>query len=148
MTTTGKSLARPRWWSAEEFTLSVVSSSKRILTCICIVAVTSLCFEPGWLPDGFAVNGKEYRGRLPGLDAELILRAAFVPPPIHVSGWDMAAGAPKPTSRMVAPGAVYFFERADGRTFCEVDARSLWLAALGARIGEAFVRVVAGAWRR
>lgn len=40
---------------------------------------------------------------------------------------DMAAGAPKPTSRMVAPGVVYFFKRGDGRAFGEVEARSLCL---------------------
>jgi CRISPR-associated protein Cmr3 len=111
-----------------------------------VVAVTPLCFERGWLPDGFVANGKEYRGRLPGLDAELILRAAFVPRPIHVSGWDMAAGAPKPTSRMVAPGAVYFFERTDGKPFGELDARSLWLAAIGARTEEGFGHVAPGLW--
>jgi CRISPR-associated protein Cmr3 len=115
-----------------------------------IVAVTPLCFEKGWLPDGFYVNEGVYRGRLPGLDGEVVLRAAFVPRPVHVSGWDMAAhqgrGAPKPTSRMVAPGAVYFFERADGKLFGEADARSLWLAAIGGRTEEGFGRIVAGVW--
>jgi CRISPR-associated protein Cmr3 len=115
-----------------------------------LVAVTPLCFARGWLPDSFAASDNEYRGHLPGLDAKLILRAAFVPRPVHVSGWDMAAndgkGGPKPTSRMVAPGAVYFFERADGRPFGEADARSLWLAAMGSRTDEGFGRVVGGVW--
>jgi CRISPR-associated protein Cmr3 len=111
-----------------------------------VVAVTPLCFENGSVPDGFAANGNEYRGRLPNLDAELVLRAAFVPRRIHVSGWDMAAGAPKPASRMVAPGAVYFFQRTDGKPFGEADARSLWLAALGGRTEEGFGRVVPGVW--
>jgi CRISPR-associated protein Cmr3 len=111
-----------------------------------VVAVTPLCFAKGWLPDGFAAHGNEYRGRLPELDAELVLRAAFVPRPIHVSGWDMAAGKPKPTSRMVAPGAVYFFERVDGRPFGESEARALWLAAVGRRTGEGFGRLAAGFW--
>ncbi len=111
-----------------------------------VVAVTPLCFEKGWLPDGLEENGGTYSGRLPGIDHDVILRAAFVPRPIHVSGWDMAANAPKPTSRMVAPGAVYFFERTDGKPFGEADARSLWLAALGARTDEGFGRVVAGVW--
>jgi|SRR5581483_939297 len=113
-----------------------------------IVAVTPLCFEKGWLPDGFAAQGKEYRGCLPTLDAELVLRAAFVPRPIHVSGWDIAEGKPKPTSRMVAPGAVYFFERTDEKPFGEADARLLWLGAMGARTDEGFGRVVAGVWNR
>ena len=81
-----------------------------------IVAVTPICFERGWLPDGLDPQGGWYRGRVAGIDHEVVLRAAFVPRPVHVSGLDMAAGAPKPTSRMVAPGAVYFFERADGQT--------------------------------
>jgi len=115
-----------------------------------VVAVTPLCFEKGWLPDGLQESGGRYSGRLPWIDHDVILRAAFVPRPIHVSGWDMAAnegkGAPKPTSRMVAPGAVYFFERADGKPFGEAEARSLWLAALGTRTEEGFGRVVPGVW--
>mgnify|MGYP005838993091 CR=1 FL=1 len=113
-----------------------------------VVAVTPLSFERGWLPDGFVANGDEFRGRLPGLDGELVLRAAFVPRPMHVSGWDMAAGVPKQTLRLVAPGAVYFFERVDGKTFGEADARPLWLAALGARTEQGFGRVVPGVWNR
>lgn len=111
-----------------------------------VFAVTPLCFEKGWLPDGLEDNGGRYSGRLPGIDHDVILRAAFVPRPIHVSGWDMAANAPKPTSRMVAPGTVYFFERADGSFFAEADARSLWLTALGTRTDEGFGRVVPGVW--
>jgi CRISPR-associated protein Cmr3 len=111
-----------------------------------LVIVTPVCFERGWLPDGLVQQNGAYRGRLPGLDGEVILRAAFVPRPLHVSGWDMAAGKPKPVSRMVAPGAVYFFERSDGRPFGESDVRSLWLAALGARTDEGFGRVVPGVW--
>ena len=114
-----------------------------------LVAVSPLCFEKGWLPDGLANTNGEYRGRVAGI--EVILRAAFVPRPIHVSGWDMAAnggkGAPKPTSRMVPPGSVYFFERADGQPFGESEAKSLWLAALGTRTEEGFGRVVPGVWR-
>lgn len=109
-----------------------------------LVAVTPLEFARGWLPDGLEREGNAYRGRVTGSLAEVILRAAFVPRPVHVSGWDMVAGKPKPTSRMVAPGAVYFFERADGHPFGEADARSLWLAALGARTDEGYGRVVPG----
>jgi CRISPR-associated protein Cmr3 len=76
----------------------------------------------------------------------VVLRAAVVPRPLHVSGWDMAARAPKPTSRMVPPGAVYFFERVDGQPFGEAEARALWLAAIGARTDEGFGRVVPGTW--
>lgn len=109
-----------------------------------LVAVSPLCFEKGWLPDGFVDESGDYRGRLAGLD--VVLRAACVPRPIHVSGWDMAKRKPKPTSRMVPAGAVYFFERVDGKPFGESDAKSLWLAALGSRTDEGFGRVVPGVW--
>lgn len=112
-----------------------------------VVAVTPLSFSRGWLPDDFEEKNGTFCGRLHGLDHDVVLRAAFVPRPIHVSGWDMAAGAPKPTSRMVAPGAVYFFERTDGEPFNEADARSLWLGSLGTRTDEGFGRVVTGVWR-
>lgn len=112
-----------------------------------VVAVTPLCFERGWLPDGLSERDGEFRGRIRGLSHDVILRAAFVPRPVHVSGWDMVKNAPRPTSRMVAPGAVYFFERADGQAFSEGDARALWLGALGTRTDEGFGRVVPGVWR-
>lgn len=125
----------------------VLKAFRKQSTGLRLVVVTPACFERGWLPDGLERQGKEYRGQLPGLDGEVVLRAAFVPRPIHVSGWDMAASVPKPTSRMVAPGAVYFFERTDGRPFDEADACSLWLSALGDRTNEGFGRVVPGVWR-
>jgi len=109
-----------------------------------LVATTPLCFEKGWLPDGLVNTSGEYRGQLASLD--VVLRAAFVPRPLHVSGWDMAKGEPKPTSRVVPPGAVYFFERTDGQPFGEAEARSLWLVALGTRTDEGFGRVVPGVW--
>ncbi|HLH19747.1 MAG TPA: type III-B CRISPR module-associated Cmr3 family protein [Bryobacteraceae bacterium] len=110
-----------------------------------MVVVTPACFEKGWLPDGLIQHGNEYRGRVAGL-GEVILRAAFVPRPMHISGWDMAAGTPKVTARMVAPGAVYFFERVDGRPFEENEARALWLSAIGARTEEGFGYVIPGVW--
>lgn len=115
-----------------------------------LVIVTPASFSRGWLPDGLEPRGREYRGALPGVDGEVVLRAAFIPRPIHVSGWEMAAhngrGAPKPTSRMVPPGAVYFFELDDGRPFGETEVRSLWLVAIGDRQEEGFGRVVPGVW--
>jgi CRISPR-associated protein Cmr3 len=110
-----------------------------------LLVVTPACFERGWAPDGLMQEGGEYRGDLAGL-GEVVLRAAFVPRPLHVSGWDLAAGAPKTTARMVAPGAVYFLERTDGRPFGEAEARALWLAALGTRTEEGFGQVVPGVW--
>lgn len=85
--------------------------------------------------------------RVPALEHDVILRAAIIPGPIYVSGWDMAAGALKPTSRMVAPRAVCSFEGTDGDPFGEAEAGSLWLAAIGWRTQEGYGRVVAGVWR-
>jgi len=111
-----------------------------------LVVVSPACFEQGWLPDGLERRGSEFLGHMGPIKEEVVLRAAMVPRPVHVSGWDMASGYPKRTSRMVAPGAVYFFERTDGKPFSEADAQSLWLAALGTRTDEGFGRVVPGVW--
>ncbi len=115
-----------------------------------LVTVTPACFRRGWLPDGLEPSEGEYRGFLPGVEGEVVLRAAFVPRPMHISGWDMAAnggrGAPKPTRRMVAPGAVYFFERVGGRPFGQAEARLLWMAQIGQYTEEGFGCVVPGIW--
>ena len=115
-----------------------------------LIAVSPLVFERGWLPDGFepcASHPAEYRGSLPGLDGvEFILRAAMLPRPQHVSGWDMAARGPKPTTRLVPPGAVYFFQRADDKPVTGQTAKALWLAAIGGRTCEGYGRVVPGRW--
>jgi CRISPR-associated protein Cmr3 len=111
-----------------------------------LVVVTPACFEQGWRPDGLEARGDEIRGHLPEIDAEIVLRSAMLPRPVHVSGWDMAARMPKRIARMVAPGAVYFFERTDGRGFGEQDARALWLAGAGSRLDEGFRRVAPGVW--
>jgi CRISPR-associated protein Cmr3 len=131
-----------------------------------LMVVTPACFKGGWLPDGFLPAQESgtsaFRGRLPRpdgaphapvYDSELVMRAAFVPRPMHISGWDMASdkakgGAPRATSRLVPPGAVYFFTRAGERPapFTADDAQALWLAALGGRTREGFGRVVPGIW--
>lgn len=127
-----------------EPSMRVLEAFRPSSTGLRLVVVSPLCFEKGWLPDGLVNTDGEYRGQLAGLD--VILRSAFVQRPIHVSGWDMAKREPKPTSRMVPPGSVYFFERADGKPFGEVEAKALWLAALGTRTDEGFGRVVPGVW--
>jgi CRISPR-associated protein Cmr3 len=113
-----------------------------------LVAVTPAAFECGWLPDGFEARpGHSYQGHLPGIEAELILRAACVPRAIHVSGWDMARAQPKPTTRLAPPGSVYHVVRLDGEAFTAGDAERLWLCALGSRTNEGFGRFVPGVWR-
>jgi CRISPR-associated protein Cmr3 len=115
-----------------------------------LIVVSPACFPEGWVFPGFRRNQHGFRGALPGIDGEVVLRAAFVSRPQPVSGWDMAAnggvGAPKTVSRMVAPGAVYFFERADGRVFGADEASTLWLSAHGERTDEGFGRVVPAIW--
>ncbi len=111
-----------------------------------LVVTTPTVFDGGWVPDGFAAHRGELRGALPAIDAEVILRAAFVPRPLHGSGWNMVAGQPRPTRRMVPPGAVYFFERVDGRNFSRADAEALWGARWGAHRDDGLGRVVPGVW--
>jgi CRISPR-associated protein Cmr3 len=112
-----------------------------------LVAVTPAVFKRGWLPDGFAHDGNgALRGKLPAVEGEMILRAALVPRPTHVSGWDMANNRPKPTTRLVPPGAVYHFVRADAAPFSAADAARLWSVALGDRTRHGFGRFVPGLW--
>lgn len=112
-----------------------------------LIAATPAIFEKGWRPNGFeAADDSTYRGSLLGITDELILRAALVPRAAHVSGWNMAEGRPKPTTRLVPPGSVYHFTRADGGVFQSADVKKLWLVALGGRTREGFGRFVPGVW--
>lgn len=134
-----------------------------------LVVVSPAYFDCGWLPDSLAPTTEspfEFRGQLscrndradpkavkPILDCGLILRAAFVPRPMHISGWDMAGGegpgrdkggVPKRTSRIVPSGAVYFVEKSGGSTFTPGEIEKLWLAPIGGRTHEGFGRIVPG----
>ena len=111
-----------------------------------LIVVSPAVFEQGWLPDGFVREGEAYRGTVPGILGPVVLRAAMVPRPSHVSGWDMAVGAAKSTTRLVPAGAVYHVEKEAG-PFTTDEAQSLWLAAVGQRTGEGFGRVVPGVWK-
>ncbi|MCC6555850.1 MAG: CRISPR-associated protein Crm3, partial [Polyangiaceae bacterium] len=74
---------------------------------------------------------------------------AFVPRAAHVSGWDMVAGEPKATRRLVPPGAVYFFEKVGGAPFTAAEMTGLWLRPLrqhDQHEKEGFGRVIAGPW--
>ena len=112
-----------------------------------LTAVTPAAFTGGWCPPDFTPHGNEYRGKLPGIADELILRACMVPRAGQISGWDMARNAAKATTRLVPPGAVYHFVKSvkDAR-FTEADAKQLWLIALGNRCGEGFGRFAPGLW--
>jgi CRISPR-associated protein Cmr3 len=114
-----------------------------------LIVVTPGEFD-GWRLPGFVAKDRQYRGRLPGLPGEFVLRAAFVPRSTSVSGWDMAAangrGAPKPVRRLVSAGAVYFLSPAADDGVSWNDARSLWLAQLGAGSDDGLGCVVPGRW--
>jgi CRISPR-associated protein Cmr3 len=81
-----------------------------------IVLLTPACFEggaiPGWSEGGWPGGGP----------VRAAVRAACVPRPDIVSGWDLAAGngpgkpkgRPKPTRRLAPAGSVYFVELAGG----------------------------------
>ena len=111
-----------------------------------VLTLTPAHFKAGWLPDGFQESGGEYRGRLPGLDADLVLRAAFVERATQVSGWDMVGGRPKPTRRLVPAGSVYFFQKSNGAPITSAELTALWLAAVGQHQDEGFGRVIAAPW--
>ncbi len=111
-----------------------------------LVTVTPAEFDQGWLPDGFELEHDRYLGRLPGVQDPVVLRAAFVDRPLHVSGWDVAGGRPKPTRRLVPPGSVFFFTRATGERFTPEEARALWLAHVGNHTEEGQGCVVPGVW--
>jgi CRISPR-associated protein Cmr3 len=111
-----------------------------------LVGVTPALFGAGWLPDGLGASNGAYRGRLPVLAYDLVLRSALVQRPANVVGWDMASNTSRATARMVPAGSVYFFERADGGPFDDADAGVLWLTALGGRTEEGFGRFVPGVW--
>ena len=109
-----------------------------------LITVTPAHFKDGWKPDFLKVKDGRFQGELHGLS--LVLRAACCPRPIHVSGWDMARGCPKPTKRLVKPGSVYFFEKADNTTFTSQDIETLWLAGWGQDQDEGYGTFVAGLW--
>ncbi|MGZ3460304.1 MAG: type III-B CRISPR module-associated Cmr3 family protein, partial [Archangium sp.] len=52
-----------------------------------LVLATPAQFQRGWLPDGFSreEGAPQYVGRLPGVEAEVVLRAALVPRPMDIS---------------------------------------------------------------
>jgi len=120
-----------------------------------LILCTPAVFDAGWRPDWLELgnhNGEHvYRGQVPSTDLDVILRSAMMERPLAASGWDLALGKPKPSRRLVAPGAVYFFELANAqRALTLPDFENLWMKTMQdpkaqwARDG--FGRVVPGAW--
>lgn len=67
-----------------------------------LILMTPAIFRTGWKPDLSAL----------GVHAKLI--AAAVGKPVSVGGWDMEAKQPKPMSRTVPAGSVYYYQLLDG----------------------------------
>lgn len=112
-----------------------------------LVLVTPAEFAHGWLPDGFALTrDHRYIGTLAGM--ELILRAALVDRPLDLSTWDMVKRAPRETRRLVRPGAVYFFHKANNEPFTADDRRRLWLSSIGRGTNDGLGCVLPGRWYR
>jgi CRISPR-associated protein Cmr3 len=85
------------------------------------------------LPDFLTENDKgEFVGTLEGV-GEVVLRAAYVGRPMHVSGWDMVTngGQAKPTRRLAPAGSVWFFQKKkDGADFTREELVALWMKQL------------------
>jgi CRISPR-associated protein Cmr3 len=115
-----------------------------------LVLATPAAFRRGSLPDGFeraAIGGAPvYKGELPKVEGEVILRAALIPRPLHASTWDMVKRGPRPTRSLVRPGSVYFFEKSDGGAFTRGELRSLWLGRIGDGREEGLGLVLPGVW--
>jgi len=66
-------------------------------------------FRNGWKPDFL---NRDLCGTVNGVEIRLI--AAAVGKPLHLGGWDLALGRPKPLRRAVPPGSVYYFQIENG----------------------------------
>jgi CRISPR-associated protein Cmr3 len=69
-----------------------------------LLLLTPAIFENGYLP-GWSGGSWPLGG-----DVEATVRAAAVPRPAILSGWNLETGRPKPTRRLAAAGSVYFLE--------------------------------------
>ncbi len=67
-----------------------------------LVLITPAFFKDGWKPDLKSL----------GINAEMI--TASIGKPVSIGGWDMAEGYPKPMSKAVPAGSVYYFKLLDG----------------------------------
>lgn len=89
-----------RWPDPPDALFAAIASTRRAR----VVLVTPALFAGGALP-GWSGHSWPLGGPITAT-----VRAACVPAPQIVSGWDMAGNRPKPTRRMAASGSVYFVE--------------------------------------
>lgn len=115
-----------------------------------VIQITPAQFSRGWLPDGLSpskdAEGPAYVGSIPGLDGEVMLRAALARP-LELSTFDMAQRRPRATRRLVAPGSVFYFERLNGAPFQAAERQRLWLSSWGQMQDEGCGLWVAGPWQ-
>jgi len=93
----------------------------------CRIILTSPgIFQRGWLPAGVTGDGRDLRFDLGGVKGRLV--CAAVPRSEVVSGWDLAAGKPKPAQRVAATGSVYWLEDMDAtpEQLCKLADHGLW----------------------
>lgn len=76
-----------------------------------MVLGTSAVFKKGWLP-GWLNDDK--KGKIPGTSVEVRLISAVTSRWEPLSGWSYETKRPKPLSRMVPAGSVYFLELLSG----------------------------------
>lgn len=111
-----------------------------------VILATPARFERGWLPDGFSLDGSHFVGNLPGIDGQLILRAALLGRPLNLSTWDTVARRPRPTWRLVRAGAVYFFQKCNKAPFSVPERQALWMAEIGQQAVDGLGRVLPAVW--
>lgn len=77
-----------------------------------MVLASSAIFENGWLPGWLAIegHGAKCTGIIPGTDIEVQLISVVNGRWEPLSGWSYEHRSPKPISRMVPAGSVYFFK--------------------------------------
>ena len=75
-----------------------------------IILKTPAIFKNGWYPS-FVDRSDEFKGIWNGINLQLI--AASVGKPKYIGGFDMKKKAPKPMTKVVGEGAVYFFKIID-----------------------------------
>ena len=109
--------ASPIAWSAPD--LAAISAAG----CCRIVLTSPGIFEGGWRLPGMADDNTL---RLPGLTARVM--AATISRAETISGWSLAAWAPKPAHKAASTGSVYWLDDLDATpdALRKLAARGLW----------------------
>lgn len=86
----------PQWPACPEQVRDEIVTTRRARILLLTPAVFTEGWKPAWL--------------LSDPDVQPRLRAAAVGRPLTLSGWDLKAGAPKPTRRLAPEGSVYYLD--------------------------------------